>query len=152
MKKTLMFVAVALMMLVGTSGYNPEVKHAAMGAKAPELSGIEFSHNSYTLISFWKADNAQSRAMTNGYDKFINDLPNQKINFYGVNIDTDPTLFLEIVRVDGLNNQCQRNLRGSAAETARLFYDLDKGLGAVLIAPNGVIVGVNPTIEQLSNL
>ncbi|MDE7376969.1 MAG: SCO family protein, partial [Muribaculaceae bacterium] len=69
-----------------------------------------------------------------------------------VNFDQEPALFAEIAKRDGLDMAQQFNVTGAQANNIASDYGLDHGFGSMLIAPDGRIAKVNPSLSELSSL
>ncbi|MCM1021125.1 MAG: thioredoxin family protein [Muribaculum sp.] len=117
---------------------------------------IDKMKGEWVLLQFWASTDAKSRIDMQRYaaiESHINS--SEKCNFrhVGVNLDSNESLFKEIVRRDGIASNTQFYADGNRAERLKEAYHINQdGFGAFLIDPQGKIVAKNPTREQLLTL
>ena len=70
----------------------------------------------------------------------------------GVNLDSNARMFEEIVKRDRLDRANQYNLFGEKAAFVVENFQLSDKVRSFLIDPEGRIIAVNPTPEQLSKI
>lgn len=107
----------------------------------------------YILVNFWSTTDAASRVAAGTYDQLMksNDFGG-RLNLLNINFDANQALFDAIIRQDGLDDTMQYHVNGEAAQELMKTYHLDEGYRALLIDPNGKIVAVNPTPDEISAL
>jgi hypothetical protein len=136
-----------------TEGYNP-------GDIAPRIeflenrSDFEFqNHNGrYTLIHFWAAYDAESRARNVLLWNKVNKMNSDRIAMFSISLDEKESVYKETVKADDLERTNQfYDERGEQSELFRK-YGLKKGFRNFLIDDKGVIVAANITPEELSKV
>lgn len=164
MKKFLFGIATVFTLLVFATGFNaaPDSKKINIGSEMPggHLANAETSVNfggsnsgRYMLITFWESLDAQSRIDCNLYDNYFQSKNNEgAVDFVAINFDKDATLFNEIVTNDSLDKQRQYRPDNNLSMELRTAFELENGMGSVLIDPRGIIVAYNPTLAYLSTL
>lgn len=160
MKKLVSTIALLTGMLLASSAYNKTDGELEIGDASPSIAlkssteefKLEKSEGKYVLLTFWSSSDAQSRADCNAYTAWFETANPTKIQHVAVNFDSQPVLFEEIVRLDGLDEKAQFNVRGSEASLIRHDFGLDQGYGSVLIGPDGKIASFNPPVSELHNI
>lgn len=158
MKQTLLSIALLLMAMFVTSGYNRDNAGLAPGEFAPALSAtakeksisLYSMRGSCVLLAFWTSADAASRIQANAYGKWAESNSEGGLRFVGVNFDEEPALFEEIARRDNLDLQSQINVQGDEARKIMKDFSLDHGFGALLVGPDGRIIAVNPSTSALN--
>ncbi len=128
-----------------------------VGRQAPALEltqngkAVDLSQwrGEYVLLSFWSAVNAPSRRDINVYTAWERSHPQSGIKLVGVNLDPSDNLFKSIVASDRLSADEQYTIPADKLQDAERNYGLERGLGSVLIGPDGKIVSQNPTEGEL---
>lgn len=144
-------------------GFADSQFRTAVGRKAPALilperagyaprTSLTDNLGKYVMLNFWKATDAPSRKAANEYTAWLRSHPGNKLKLLSVNIDETPQLFDEIVRRDSLIKSTQYYVSGDTARAIEDTYGLDKGLGSMLIDPDGKIVSHNPTLKDLDKI
>jgi len=162
-KKTLFIIAVFIGLLFCAVGFTDSQFRTAVGQKAPALilqemegyapgTSLKDNLGKYVMLNFWKATDAPSRKAVNEYTAWLRSHPGNQLKLLSVNLDDTSQLFDEIVRRDSLIKSTQYHVSGDAARAIKDTYGLDKGLGSLLIAPDGKIISHNPTIEDLDEI
>lgn len=154
----------AVLLVVLTSSTSAHTNaDIVVGGVAPEISLSETKslsdfRGSYVLLSFWNAENAESRLATRSLEVAARsaDPEGERITVIGVNVSDSSDIFDGIVTLDGLDRaQHFRPDIKAATETIR-NYHLADGLrtltGSMLVAPDGTIAAVNPTAETIAAL
>lgn len=160
MKQTLLSIALLLLAMFITSGYNRDKAGLSLGDFAPALSATaaEKSISSKSMLGqfaiyvFWSSSDAESRVKANAYDDWAKANPGSGLMSVGVNFDDEPALFEEIARRDNLDLQSQINVQGDEARKIKKDFRLDAGYGAILVGPDGRIVAVNPSTADLDEI
>lgn len=158
--------AYVLFVLVAIATMSSTTKKARMsegitpGSLAPriEFSGnersLDFQNHSgrYTLLNFWAAYDAESRASNVLLSNEISKLNADKIAMLSVSFDEKESVFTETVKADKLETGSQfRDKLGKRSDVYKK-YKLEKGFRNFLIDDQGVIVASNVTPKQLSEL
>lgn len=162
MKKIIMIVAAAALMLGITSAFNEQRFGATPGSEAPMLT-LANNHGSvnladmrgnYVLLSFWSSDDGNSRALCNSYATWFDQNREAKPNFryVGVNLDANPALYSRIVAADGLNQALQYAVPTVDTANVKQSFGIEQTAGTLLISPDGRVLAVNPTTAQLAAL
>ncbi|MDR1881036.1 MAG: thioredoxin family protein [Tannerellaceae bacterium] len=137
-----------------------KVEGFSPGDLAPEITslgkknGFHFQNHSgtYTLLSFWAAYDAGSRAnnvrLSNEVSKFSSD----KIVMYSVSLDEKKSVFTETVKMDKLEGTAQLHEEQGKKSALYAKYKLKRGLRSFLIDDKGVIVATDVTPETLGGL
>lgn len=164
MKQVVFAIALVVMSLVIATGFtsNPARKAIYVGASAPQIV-LENDDNAmtvgrtssrYTLLTLWKSTDAESRRACRNYDRYVvNDFEKaQNLDFVAVNMDTVSALFTEVVKVDNLEKRHQYRVDPNTAIELNAMFELDRGMGSMLISPEGKIIAFNPSIQYLESL
>lgn len=134
-----------------TTGINP-------GDLAPGIeslgnkSNLNFRNHSgrYTLLSFWAAYDAESRARNVSLANEVSKLDPDKIAMYAVSLDKNKAIFEETLKIDRLDESKQFWEGFNSKSTLYKAYKLDKGLKTFLIDDAGKIVAVNVSPKLLT--
>lgn len=136
-----------------TVGTNP-------GDLAPRIeslggeSDFSFQNHSgrYTLLNFWAAYDAESRARNVQLWNEINKLSSDKVAMYSVSFDEKESIFTETVKADRLSNTKQ--FHEELGKKSELYgkFNLKKGLKNYLIDDKGVIIAENVTPDKLTEI
>ena len=159
MKKSFLFLAGIVMVLIFSFGFTNEEVGAKVGAYAPNISlldngktiDIERFRGEYLLLTFWSSYDASSRYMCNEYETFLKS-NSKSINYLSVNLDESETLFSEVLKLDNLNNDSQIFAGNRNYNQIDKFYDLKAGYYSFLISKTGKIIAINPSVSELKNL
>ena len=159
MKKTLIILAVFIGVLVCAVGYSDSQYRTALGHTPPKLwlsdnGGVTLDdlRGKYVLLNFWKSTDAPSRRSTNDYTAWLRRHPSKNIEYISVNLDDSRQMFREIARIDSLIPSTQYYVGGDTAKVLATNYGLDKGLGTMLINPEGKIFAHNPSWDELNEI
>ena len=136
-----------------TEGVNP-------GDLAPRIeslgneSNFSFQNHSgrYTLLNFWAAYDAESRARNVQLWNEVNKLSSDKIAMYSISLDEKESIFTETVKADKLEGTKQ--FHEELGRKSELFgkYNLQKGFRNFLIDDKGVIIAANVTPQELTKV
>ena len=149
------YVLIASVALLGMSAGSKKAK-LTEGVNPGDLAPrIEFLGNDakasfhnqlgrYTLLNFWAAYDAESRAR----NKFGPD----KIAMCSISMDEKESIFTETVKIDKLDLSTQ--FHEGLGKESELYkkYDLRKGFKNFLINDEGVIIAANVTPEKLTEI
>ena len=136
-----------------TEGYH-------LGDLAPRIEslennrGIDFRNRSesYTLVNFWAAYDADSRVRNIALWNKVKDWDSTRIKVYSVSMDEKFSVFTETLKTDGLESANQWYDGKGKSSLLYKTYGLKKGLRNFLIDGQGVIVGVDLTPEAVSRI
>lgn len=108
----------------------------------------------YTLINFWAAYDAESRARNVKLWNEVNKLnaSKAKVAMYSISLDEKTSVFEETVKMDKLDGTAQLHEKLGNRSDVFKKYKLDKGMRNFLIDDKGVIVASNVTPEKLAEL
>lgn len=124
-----------------------ENRNLTIGSKAPEIqtlngnSLINNNENKNTVVNFWSPKNPASRILnkklSENYQK-----DNSNTVFLSICIE-DESFMKEILKVDSIHNGTHY---ASSQINPRVLkdYNIEKGLGAYMISPEGKILSLNP--------
>ncbi len=158
MKKTLLITLLFAGILLYYVGAHDSAYRTAVGQKAPEIElkrgdsvlSLKKLRGKYVILSFWSSTDAATRRNTNIYTAWKRRHTTVPVELVAVNFDPSPKLFREIARRDSLIASDQYRVSGDTARAISDSYGLHRGLGAVLIDPDGTIIAHNPTDSVLS--
>lgn len=164
MKKIISCIAVFIVILVVATGFNqhPGLNKIAPGKKISpfeienEVSRLSVGrhHDCYTLLILWASSDAPSRMACTEYTRLADSDPviSQNVRIAAINFDDNPTLFDEIIKTDSLDPNLQYRVDTERSLMLASMFELDRGYGTVLIAPDGTVVTFNPTPAYLRAL
>lgn len=155
-----LFVAVALLAIsAGTKNARP-TEGVNPGDLAPGIEFLEngsdssFQNNSgrYTLLNFWAAYDAESRARNVQLWNEVSKLSSDKIAMYSVSMDERESIFTETVKADKLDGTAQ--FHDELGRKSKLFgkYNLQRGFRNFLINDKGVIIAANVAPDELTEM
>ncbi len=158
MKKPLIFLALLVILAISLSAYTPRVIAPEKGYTVPALSiesndsviSLSDFRGKYLLLTFWASTDAASRIRCNEYESLVDQ--NAKVRQLSVNLDRNERLFKEIVSNDNLNPAHQHNLSPSKADGVLAEFNLNSTLKTFLIDPEGRIISVNPSLDEIAAL
>ncbi len=157
------YVLVGIVTLLSVSAITNDVRSTegfSPGDLAPRIeslrneSDFNFQNHSgrYTLLNFWAAYDAESRARNTKLSNEVNKLSSEKIALRAISFDENESIFSETVKIDNLNEATQ--FHAGQLNKSELFqkYNLKRGLRNFLIDDKGVIVATDVTPEELKNV
>lgn len=159
MKKTMSIIALFIVLLISVSANTSVHTKVDDDLKLPNsvLFGsdsltimLDSLRGSYTVVHFWSAADASSRIKAIELDRFVASAEG-RLNLLSINTDDNIRLSREIVRMDGLDEATQYYAGSAKASESIRESGLSSGLPTFLLAPDGTIVEVNPTVENLSH-
>ncbi|MDR2627577.1 MAG: hypothetical protein LBC40_06050 [Dysgonamonadaceae bacterium] len=124
------------------------------GSRMPEIHLQQFSlAGKYTLLQFWAAYDATSRAGNVLIANRLAKMPFENVRMVSVSFDENVSVFNETVKVDNLppSTLLFNDLLGRKSEIFR-NYRLAKGFTNLLIDPHGVILAVNISPDKLRDI
>ncbi len=151
-KSTLLLVAVVMSMAYTTR--DAEVPEGLTpGNRAPEIQLQQFSSGEkYTLLQFWAAYDATSRANNALISNKLAGMHLENVQLVSVSFDEKQSVFEETVRADRLNPTSQFNIPEGKNSDVFKQYRLNDGFGNLLIDPHGVIVAVDIAPDRLAEV
>lgn len=157
--KSWSIILAAVFLLFLTSSKSTELSGAKVGEISPlfELTGengvvsLQSLRGKYVLVNFWSAGDAQTRINNVFYDRLAKKL-NDKFSLISINLDDDRELYGQIVEIDELEANSQFNSEDVVAGDIVEQWHLKNGSRAYLINPQGEIVAINPSENQLTKL
>lgn len=158
MKKPLIFLALLVILAISLSAYTPRVIAPEKGYTVPALSiesndsviSLSDFRGKYLLLTFWASTDAASRIRCNEYESLVDQSAN--VRQLSINLDRNERLFKEIVCNDNLNPAHQHNLPPSKADGVLSEFNLSSTLRTFLIDPEGRIISVNPSLDEIAAL
>ncbi len=106
----------------------------------------------YTLVNFWAAYDAESRAQNVRLQNEVRKWGSERIAFCSFSVDEKESVFAETVKTDQLDKTMQFHEElGKESELYKL-YNRKGGFSNCLINNEGVIVGRNVTPGQLTDM
>ncbi|MCM1484393.1 MAG: peroxiredoxin family protein [Muribaculaceae bacterium] len=161
MKKAISMIAVFVVFLLSVSAHTERVFKAENGYKAPDMTvantygtvSLSDMNGSYVLVTFWSADDAESRVAMGEYDALIKSGEGtRKLRLLAVNTDGNERLFREIVRLDGLDEKTQYRAYGTNADDIESTFGTDSGIHSLLVSPEGDVLATNPDISTVKRI
>ena len=157
------YVLIASVALLGMSAGSKKAK-LTEGVNPGDLARrIEFLGNDakasfhnqlgrYTLLNFWAAYDAESRARNVQLANEVNKFGPDKIAMCSISMDEKESIFTETVKIDKLDLSTQ--FHEGLGKESELYkkYDLRKGFKNFLINDEGVIIAANVTPEKLTEI
>lgn len=158
MKKTSIFIASLVVLLVSVSAHTSRVIAPEVGHTVPALSiesgdsviSLSDYKGNYLLLTFWESTDAQSRVRCNEYERLL--AKDAKICRLSINLDRNKRLFQEIVSNDNLDNAGQFNLTARQAEEVKADFGLNGSCRSFLIDPQGQVVAINPSAQDIARI
>lgn len=154
----LSIVASSLMFLMSVNGAavqmdaNPQSPRFVIENNFGSVSSNRNS-GEYLLIQFWNATDAQSRIKASQFDKLVNEHTFDNLQYAAVYTGEDRDLFKMVVSADDLDMRSQYMLSDSfEAGNISTEFSLSTGNHTFLINPQGRIVAINPTINDIESL
>ena len=160
MKKTVLLIIIFVGVLVFAVGYSDSQYRTALGRDVPSLwlpdgeDGVTLDdmRGNYVLLNFWKSTDAPSRRSANDYTAWLRRHPGANVRLVSVNLDDNPEMYREIVRLDSLIPSTQFHVDGDTARAVYNSFGLDEGLGTMLVGTDGKIMAHNPSWDVLNGI
>lgn len=153
--------ALGMMLIVSTSAVSPASSRGEalqVGDTLPEMKqsaklALQWMPRSgsgrMTLVHFWAAYDAQSRATNVVYDRYFSRSVSDRIAYYAISLDPVEAvhrLTLERDGLDLLKQYCASDLR----QELIVQYGLQDTMHSYLIDESGRVLSVDPSIEELN--
>lgn len=162
MKKIVTIAMLFTVLMVTMSAHTERTHEAAEGYNAPAMTittndttvSLTDMKGHYVMLTFWDSTDPKSRIAANTYTSLARrGASNERLKVLSVNFDRSERLYREIVRHDGLEDALNVNIApGQARETLAAAWNLKSGMKSYLIDPQGKIVAVNPTKDQVKKI
>lgn len=106
----------------------------------------------YTLVNFWAAYDASSRAKNVQLWNEVKKLngSSEKVSMYSISLDERNSVFEETVKTDNLDRTTQLHEEKGFQSEVYKKYKLGRGLRSFLVNSQGVIVATNLSSETLA--
>ena len=150
------FLSAAVLILISAYDRKPTEtlfvpQHVAIERGDSCLFDVSSMNGRNVLITFWSSDDAKSRLSNMYYAALANKHDNMV--HVGVNFDSSPELFREILRRDKLSgDSLQFHLSGDDAAKMINRYGLRNGYQSYMFDPAGNVIARNPTNEYVNRL
>ncbi len=156
--KSWSFILAGVFLIFLTSLKPTEIEYAEICRKAPLFkvekdsvsTELQLMKGKYVLVNFWGSKDALSRINNKMYDSKLKNEPN--ISLVSINLDEDKSLYDQIVLTDKLNTESQYSVLDVTVGDIFADYHLKSGFKSFLINPEGEIIEINPTIEELAKV
>ena len=151
-KSMLLLVAVFVSMAYTTrdAGAFDELKP---GNRAPEIHLQHLSlEGKYSLLQFWASYDATSRVNNLLLSNKLTELQREDVQMISISFDEKQSVFEETIKTDNLNLSSQINILAGNAPDVFQNYRMDTGFNNLLVGPDGVIIAVNVTPQDLAKL
>lgn len=120
------------------------------GNRAPEIHLQDLSFTGkYTLVQFWAAYDAKSRAENILLHNKVAALQREDLQMVSLSFDPSYSVFEETVKADKLDLSQQFNVQVGEQDKWFSKYKLDRGFGNMLINPEGIIIAINVNPEEM---
>ena len=158
MKKTLMLIAAACVVVISLTSYNLNPTGNRLGYIAPNFTAendmmrfeLQQSKGNYVLLTFWSSVDAESRIANVQYDRAVKEL--EGVEFISVNFDRSYGVYREMLKIDGVNTAKQFYDCKGEDGNLYLLYGLKRGMKSLLLDKTGKVVAENPNVNDLRNL
>lgn len=154
-------IACGMLMSIGTSAKRPidrSNEGLQIGDVLPEMKEkaerpctLVPQENSrrYTLVHFWAAYDAESRAENKQWDCVFESTVSDKISFRSVCLDPDSEVYTQTVTLDGVAPQWQYHVASAHRLDMMKQYGLSEDFHSYLVDDQGVVRSVDPTPTEL---
>lgn len=159
MNKTLLTIAIALLLTLFSSAYYSAPADSRIGYKAPslvlgnnnDLSPLQQHRGEKVLLTFWSSADATSRLDNMRYDRLSRQEGAAFIHV-SVNLDRSESVFNSVVDIDNLDRSAHFSTSVAAQESIVKSWRLDEGYHSFLIDEQGKITAVDPDDTMLARL
>lgn len=151
--------AIAIMLFFMSTSGNAVSKDAL--ARAPRLVvendygtlSTEKPRGNYIILNFWNPGDAKSRINNKQLASAADNGEINKVSYAGIYSGDDDSLAKSTIKSDGLNPEHQYML-SQAPDTDNIFsdYSLSTGNHTFLISPDGRVVAINPSLEEIKSI
>ena len=159
MNKTLLTIAIALLLTLFSSAYYSAPADSRIGYKAPslvlgnnnDLSPLQQHRGEKVLLTFWSSADATSRLENMRYDRLSRQEGAAFIHV-SVNLDRSESVFNSVVDIDNLDRSAHFSTSVAAQESIVKSWRLDEGYHSFLIDEQGKITAIDPDGTMLARL
>lgn len=159
MNKTLLTIAIVLLLTLFSSAYYSAPADSRIGYKAPslvlgnnnDLSPLQQHRGEKVLLTFWSSADATSRLENMRYDRLSRQEGAAFIHV-SVNLDRSESVFNSVVDIDNLDRSAHFSTSVAAQESIVKSWRLDEGYHSFLIDEQGKITAVDPDGTMLARL
>ncbi len=157
-KLSLIVVALLAIFMIFASATSTTPATGRVGSVAPNLSfesdGQQLSLQQFkgkcVLLTMWSTVDPVSRLRNKQYNNVC--AGHDAITHIAINLDRSEAVWKATLKADGVAPTMQARCEGEAREKLENPWHLDESLDSYLIGPDGSIVAINPTAEQLTAL
>ena len=157
MNKTLLTIAIVLLLTLFSSAYYSTPADSRIGYKAPslvlgnnnDLSPLQQHRGEKVLLTFWSSADATSRLENMRYDRLSRQEGAAFIHV-SVNLDRSESVFNSVVDIDNLDRSAHFSTSVAAQESIVKSWRLDEGYHSFLIDEQGKITAVDPDGTMLA--
>lgn len=155
-KSTLACIAFGLMLLFSSAKTDYSSSNA-LGDYAPNLQlnyntnklSIQQFRGRYIVLQFWNSLDPQSRISNRN---LANVATKRGMAYIGVNFDRSEALKQQLCAIDGLDTTIQVHVDQQQAHSIRKQWNIGENYHSYLINPQGRIIAIDPSAEELMNL
>ena len=159
MNKTILMIAVLVLLTLFSSAYYSAPADSRIGYKAPALvlgnsnglSPLQQHRGENVLLTFWASDDASSRLQNMRYDR----LSRAHAGHYthvSVNMDRSSSVFNSVVNLDNLNRAAQYSAAPECQAEISNNWRLNEGYHTFLLDGSGKIIAIDPDEAALASL
>lgn len=155
-------VATGALTLVATSAIAPSedlYQAKAIGEQLPAVKitnerttrDVQQADQAYTLVHFWAAYDAESRAENVAYSEYMATLaPTSGLSYQAVSLDVDADVYRQTLAFDGVEpSEAQTLVEVDKRQQLMELCGQSQGMYSYLVDKAGKIVAVNPTTSEL---
>ncbi len=151
--KTVLLLVAVFFSMAYTTGDTLVLTGIRPGESAPEVHLQHLSlKGKYSLLQLWAAYDAASRADNVLLSNKLNQLHREDIQMISISFDEKKSVFEETIKTDRLNPAFQFNIPAGKQSQVFKDYRLSEGFKNILVNPQGVIVAVNVTPDELESV
>lgn len=146
-KKWYILPAVAILLFL-TSAAGNQRAGAAVGDEVPYLEvkndvkriSLSAERGKYVVLNFWSTKDAQSRIDNALFDRALASGSHRDVAFISVCMDEDTDLWRQILKIDGLNVDCQFEVNDSRLPGIAEDFSVQSACRSYVISPEGKII------------
>ncbi len=159
MNKTLLTIAIVLLLALLSSAYYTAPADSRIGYRAPslvlgnnnDLSPLQQHRGEMVLLTFWSSADASSRLDNMRYDRLSRQEGAPFIHV-SVNLDRSESVFNGVVDIDNLDRSAHFGTSVAAQKSIIKNWRLDEGYHSFLIDADGKIAAVDPDEAMLARI
>ena len=142
MKRTIFGIVGFFALMLASSAFTQRITAPAVGYYVPNLSVGNTDSTETTSLAAYQQWIDSEKSETRG----------KKIELVAVNLDSNKRMFEEIVKRDHLDRTQQFHIGAEQASFVIEDFQLGAQTKSFLIDPDGRIVAINPTTDQLNQI